>query len=96
MLEVGDLENHNTAAKISIQTASTDVEALNTMLDLYRQIGLYQPPHSRYAELFKRQPEMVVVLAAVYRDIIQVQKHALQFFKQPSKPSASHYSLSLY
>jgi hypothetical protein len=49
---------------------------------MYRQIGLNQPLRSQYEELLCNQPEMRVILSAVYYDIIRVNRLTLTFFEQ--------------
>jgi hypothetical protein len=49
---------------------------------MYRQIGLNQPLRSQYEELLCSQPEMGMILSAVYYDIIRVHKFTLMFFEQ--------------
>ncbi|PVH75487.1 hypothetical protein DL98DRAFT_466362 [Cadophora sp. DSE1049] len=62
--------------------ASLHKDALNEVLNMYKQIGLVQPLHSQYEELIRKQPEMYMILSVAYSDMIRIHKLTLTFFEQ--------------
>ena len=57
-------------------------DALNEVLNMYKQIGLVQPLHSQYEEFIRKQPEMYIILSEAYCDMIRVHKLTLILFEQ--------------
>ncbi|KAJ4094512.1 hypothetical protein NW760_012659 [Fusarium oxysporum] len=80
------LNLHNTVAliwgplKFLLLTASTWIDSLDSLLDVYGQIGEVLPDLTRYAQIYKEYPSVHTHLEAYYCDILQFHSNALDVF----------------
>ncbi|CAF3523165.1 unnamed protein product [Fusarium graminearum] len=94
MLQLGTvvevfLNLHNTVAliwgpmKFLLVTASTWIDTLDSLLDVYGQIGEVLPDLTRYRQIYKEYPSVHTHLEAYYCDILQFHSNALDVFARP-------------
>ncbi|KAM0543086.1 hypothetical protein ACHAO7_009558 [Fusarium culmorum] len=86
------LNLHNTVALIWVEqgpikfllvTASTWIDTLDSLLDVYGQIGEVLPDLTRYQQIYKEYPSVHTHLEAYYCDILQFHSNALDVFARP-------------
>jgi len=65
-----------------VQVASTFVDAFNSLLDTYQQIGEQIPLLESYKTLFSENSHMRQLLVMIYEDILNVHVIALRYFRQ--------------
>ncbi|KAF4333390.1 zinc finger protein [Fusarium beomiforme] len=80
------LNLHNTVAliwgplKFLLLTASTWIDSLDSLLDVYGQIGEVLPDLTKYAQIYREYPSVHTHLEAYYCDILQFHSNALDVF----------------
>ncbi|KAL6922418.1 hypothetical protein FSST1_006444 [Fusarium sambucinum] len=83
------LNLHNTLAivwgplKLLLLTAKTSIDTLESLLDVYAQIGEVLPDLTRYEQIYKEYPAVHTHLEAYYCDILQFHSNALDVFARP-------------
>ncbi|RGP60195.1 zinc finger protein [Fusarium sporotrichioides] len=83
------LNLHNTVAliwgplKFLLLTASTWIDTLDSLLDVYGQIGEVLPDLTRYSQIYKEYPSIHMHLEDYYCDILQFHSNALDVFARP-------------
>ncbi|KAG8677696.1 hypothetical protein FPOAC2_03877 [Fusarium poae] len=83
------LNLHNTVAliwgplKFLLLTAKTSIDTLESLLDVYAQVGEVLPDLTRYGQIFKEYPAVHTHLESYYCDILQFHSNALEVFSRP-------------
>ncbi|UZP36583.1 hypothetical protein NXS19_004399 [Fusarium pseudograminearum] len=83
------LNLHNAVAlvwgpiKFLLVTASTWIDTLDSLLDVYGQIGEVLPDLTRYRQIYNEYPSVHTHLEAYYCDILQFHSNALDVFARP-------------
>ncbi|KAF4976357.1 hypothetical protein FZEAL_6955 [Fusarium zealandicum] len=68
--------------KFILQHASNYVDAFDSLLDTYQQIGEQIPLLKSYEELFSQHTHMQSLLVMIYQDILTFHAKALRYFRQ--------------
>ncbi|RSL93102.1 hypothetical protein CEP52_013447 [Fusarium oligoseptatum] len=69
--------------KFLLLTASTWVDSLDTLLEVYGRIGEVLPNLTRYTKVYEKYPSVHTHLEAYYYDILEFHSHALEVFSRP-------------
>lgn len=64
------------------QIASNFIEAFDSLLDTYQQVGEQIPLLESYKDLFSNHPHMRSLLVMIYQDIMSFHLTAFRFFRQ--------------
>ncbi|KAF0645692.1 hypothetical protein FPSE5266_00755 [Fusarium pseudograminearum] len=76
--------------KFILLTASTWLDTLDTLLDVYGQIGEVLPDLTRYHQIYKEYPSVHKHLEEYYCDILQFHSNALDVFARPGWKALFH------
>ncbi|CAG9975887.1 unnamed protein product [Clonostachys byssicola] len=68
--------------KYLLQIASNYIEAFDSLLDTYQQVGEQIPLLESYKDLFSNYPHMRSLLVLIYQDIMSFHLTAFRFFRQ--------------
>ncbi|XXG96436.1 hypothetical protein Hte_002719 [Hypoxylon texense] len=75
----------NTSEMVAfVWVASSFAEAFHELLDIYEELGESFPLLRQYERLFHEDPNMLRVLAIMYKDILEFHRQAFRYFQQPS------------
>ncbi|RSL96842.1 hypothetical protein CDV31_013308 [Fusarium ambrosium] len=69
--------------KFLLLTASTWVDSLDTLLEVYGRIGEVLPNLTRYTKVYEKYPSVYTHLEAYYYDILEFHSNALEVFSRP-------------
>ncbi|CEF76018.1 hypothetical protein FGSG_10569 [Fusarium graminearum PH-1] len=92
------LNLHNTVAliwgpiKFLLVTASTWIDTVDSLLDVYGQIGEILPDLTRNRQIYKEYPSVHTHLEAYYCDILQFHSNALDVFARPGWKVLFHFA----
>ena len=76
------------------QTASTWIDSLDSLLDVYERVGDVLPDLTRYPKIYENYSHVLTHLQGYYCDILEFHSHALEVFSRSGKSHSWYLALT--